>query len=842
MSWFRCIGFLLAVALLGSAGQACAQTPDPAPPRLPALPAFSLPPDSSLHIVRDTNPTKPVSVVGPRGALLGEQDGAFEGWIFPWKIFSNLRISAHMQDYAVPIDVNEYAASIDVQPDHTTITYSHANFTIRETLLAPSQPANGSGIAAYFEVEAVRPMDLTFSFTPEMKIIWPAPSDDIPSPEWVKTDGGSGFYMLHLNFPDHASAIAMPGAEPGILAPYQERPKTYPLQFIEHFDPAKDTHTVYPLLVSLAEQRSAATKSRLGAALLEQENHFAATYLANRGAYQHFLDTHTTIETPDHKLDESFRWAELAIEQLRVQTVPSHSETALVAGFYTSGDSARPGFGWFFGRDALFSLYAVNSFGDLELSRDEINFLLKRQRADGKIGHEWAQSAELVDWNSLPYQWASSDATPLLLMEMADYLKVSGDVGFLNAHWEQMAKAWNFETTHDSDGDGIYENTEGSGWVESWPPGMPHQEIYLAAVDQQASTAFAQIAAVTGHPELSAAATARAGHIKAQIEKEYYLPQTQSYAFSRNADGSTDPSATIFPAMAWWDGSFSLERAGPMLSRWASSEFSTDWGTRDLSPSTPFYDPISYHQGTVWPLYTGWVSLAEYRAGRPLSGYAHLKQNSNLTWSQDLGAVTELLSGEFFHPLGRSTSHQLWSSAMVVVPLLRGLFGIEWDAAHDALDLAPELPATWEHAIVRDLTVGQTKTDLTFTRKDRMLEVTASNGVHLLSRQPGSKVVGATLELPLPAIEIFLDSELPTPGATTGQTKVLDQQQSEHAATFRLAGLAGSTQAITVRLNDPRLQLRLNGQALAGAERLRSYRVTFPKGANYTESVLAFTW
>ena len=294
--------------------------------------------------------------------------------------------------------------------------------------------------------------------------------------------------------------------------------------------------------------------------------------------------------------------------------------------------------------------------------------------------------------------------------------------------------------------------------------------------------------------------------------------------------------------MAWWDGSFSLERAGPMLSRWASSEFSTGWGTRDLSPGTSFYDPICYHQGTVWPLYTGWVSLAEYRAGRPLSGYAHLKQNSNLTWSQDLGAVTELLSGEFFHPLGRSTSHQLWSSAMVVVPLLRGLFGIEWDAAHNTLDLAPELPATWEHATVRELTLGQAKTDLTFTRKNRMLEVTASKGVHLHSRQPGSKLVGATLELPLPAVEIFLDSELPTPGATTGQTKVLDQQQSEHAATFRLAGLGGSTQAITVRLNDPRLQLRLNGQPLAGADPLRPYQVTFPRGANYTESVLAFTW
>ena len=46
---------------------------------------------------------------------------------------------------------------------------------------------------------------------------------------------------LHLSFPDHAAAIEMPGAEPGMLAPYQERAKTYPAQFVLHFDPARDS-------------------------------------------------------------------------------------------------------------------------------------------------------------------------------------------------------------------------------------------------------------------------------------------------------------------------------------------------------------------------------------------------------------------------------------------------------------------------------------------------------------------------------------------------------------------------------------------------------------------------
>src|SRR6202041_4079730 len=91
---------------------------------------------AQLAIRSDAMAEKSFTVTGPRGALLGQQDGSFEAWIFPWKILSHLRITADMKDYAVPIDVNEQAATIAVQPGHTTITFSHANFTVRETFFA----------------------------------------------------------------------------------------------------------------------------------------------------------------------------------------------------------------------------------------------------------------------------------------------------------------------------------------------------------------------------------------------------------------------------------------------------------------------------------------------------------------------------------------------------------------------------------------------------------------------------------------------------------------------------------------------------------------------------------
>ena len=72
--------------------------------------------------------------------------------------------------------------------------------------------------------------------------------------------------------------------------------------------------------------------------------------------------------------------------------------TGLVAGFRTSGESERPGFAWFFGRDALWTVLASTSIGDFDTARTALEFLQKFQRDDGKIPHEISQSASLIPW------------------------------------------------------------------------------------------------------------------------------------------------------------------------------------------------------------------------------------------------------------------------------------------------------------------------------------------------------------------------------------------------------------------------------------------------------------
>ena len=77
---------------------------------------------------------------------------------------------------------------------------------------------------------------------------------------------------------------------------------------------------------------------------------------------------------------------------------------------------------------------------------------------------------------------------------------------------------------------------------------------------------------------LAADAHKKAEEIRAKLEPEYYDSVDKFYAFSRNADGSQDRAATIYPAVAWWTGRLALPRADAMLDRWASPEFSDRLG------------------------------------------------------------------------------------------------------------------------------------------------------------------------------------------------------------------------------------------------------------------------
>lgn len=828
-----CIRCVSRIALLLVAGSAWAQSPTFS--SISALPFDNAGPVIRAH----SEAEKPFTVAGERGVVLGQQNGTFEAWVLPVKLLSHLTIEANIEGYTVPIDVNQQAAAIEVRPDRTVITYSHIGFTVRQIMFSPNNALTGTGPIVLFELDCVHPTNFIFRFTPELRWMWPERNEGVPGVEWVagpnaaptaKEPGPSGsisgsalpnhgFYVLHADYPELAGAITIPGAQPGVIAPYQERPQVHPVEFHLHIDPARDHGRLFPLLMAAGMNKAAATNDALGATLAHLNTSIEALYKAHADSYTKLLANSTSIDTPDKALNEAFQWAVVSIEQLRAHPVDAQSvptpETALVAGYYASGDSARPGFGWFFGRDALYTLFAVNGYGDFALSKSELEFLIKRQRDDGKIMHEYSQTAASIDWRSFPYMYAAADATPLFLLAVADYVRSSSDMAFLTAHREAIEKAWSFETSH-ADPNGIYSNAQGTGWVESWPGGMPHQEVYLAFLDQQASGAMAKLEEMLHDAAKSTAGRTRADAIAKTIETQFYDKQKSCYAFSRNADGSLDRTSTVYPALAWWSGkglagtSSIPTQTGTCLEQFAGHALNTDWGLRDVANDEKIYDGMSYHQGSVWPLFTGWAALAEYRANQPLAGYQLLMENANLTKAQDLGAVTELLSGDYFVPFGRSTSHQLWSSAMVITPTLRGLFGIDIDAQTKTITVNPHLPAQWPKAEVKNIQVPGGTIDLSFHKEGETLIMFLNQSgvdgwkVHTdwFNAKP-DKIRHSTFNLPLNPVRVsVLDDRRAAAGARNSIARVVHEEWNSRSVALQVEGLAGTSASFLVSQRD----------------------------------------
>jgi glycogen debranching enzyme len=859
------------VAVLFAASQAIAQNLFPVGPI--ALNAAG--PSIRAH----SEAQKPFTVSGERGVVLGQQDGTFEAWILPVKVLSDVTIQADVEGYTVPIDVNKQAAQIEVRPDRTVITYAHIGFTVRQIMFSPADTLTGTGPIVLFEFDCVHPTDFTLRFTPELRWMWPERNEGVPSVEWVAPPPNAamkagGFYVLHSDYPDLAAAVTIPGARPGILAPYQERPQVHSVEMKLHIDPVRDHGRLFPLLMAVGTNQASANPASLGATLERLNAGIATSYRSHAERFKKLLATSVSIETPDKALNEAFQWAEISIEQLRTRVRTQRqeadsgqrdvNETGLVAGYFASGDSTRPGFGWFFGRDALYTLYAVNSYGDFALSKSELEFLMRRQRDDGKIMHEYSQTAGDIDWKAFPYMYAAADATPLFLLGMLDYVRASGDVAFLTTHRDVVEKAWTFETSHappvDKGGNGIYNNTQGTGWVESWPGGMPHQEVYLALLDQQASGAMAKMEEILGDKQKAEEARQRAEAVQKTIESQFYDPDKSCYAFSRNPDGSLDRTSTVYPALAWWSNnsvtgnSTFLAHPGDCLKQLAAHTLNTDWGLRDVSSEEKIYDGMSYHQGSVWPLFTGWAALAEYRGEQPLAGYQMLMENANLTREQDLGAVTELLSGDVFIPFGRSTSHQLWSSAMVITPTLRGLFGIDLDAQSKTITVNPHLPANWDHAEIKHLRLGSDTADLVFTQTagEVTVSIQGGTGVKVVSTLSGIKhAPNGTLGIPRHPVEVGSFFNPPDPGDRMKSMRVLNATYGERRLTLTLEGLAGSIAELPLVLAKPDLNLAAVGVELPtlshataspALHELPMMKVRFPDGDGWKTTTVMLSW
>ena len=660
----------------------------------PAVAKFPIP-ANEIELQRSVQPHRFFDCVGRRAAVLGFEEGMVEVWVYPFKLLHDLQLSFKLGDQVFPERLSRFAEQIIVRPESTTIVYSHPAFTVRQTIFVPLE---SSGEVILLDVETSQPLRLMVGFVPDLKPMWPGGLGG----QYCRWEERRNAFLITESRRRYAADVGSPIADRFSRGPAHRLPSAVSWFEMELEEGFCRQHLI-PIVI-VGGMNGVDDIFRTYSQILKS---IPELYQGNLAHYRQLREGYLQVETPEKELTLAFEWAKVALD--RGLVCNPRLGYGLVAGFGPSGNSERPGFAWYFAGDSMLNSLAINSYGDFATARQALALLRKYQREDGKIMHELSQSAFMIPWfEEYPYGYYHAETSPFYIISLHDYYSASGDHRFLAECWASLKKAYQYCLTTDTDGDGLMENSKaGLGAVEtgSLLKGI-HQEIYLAGLWTEALRCMGELAGAMGDSELREECQRRFRLALKSLRERFWAEDTKLYAFCIARDGSLVKEATAWTAVPMVFGLFQEERASGVLDNLASAAMSTDWGVRMLANTSQHYEPLSYNNGAVWPFLTGYVSLAEYRYHRSVSASMHLMSIARLTFIDALGFVPELISGEFYQTIEASVPHQLFSSGMVITPLVRGLLGLQGDASRKVITLSPHFPPAWEEVKVRNFRVG----------------------------------------------------------------------------------------------------------------------------------------
>ena len=706
----RLIFFLLLLAPVCSSGQRYKEASGEKP----------LESETALELSRPVRPWEFISATGTRAALFGNESGQLEAWVYPLKIFRDFHLQFRTRGLVLPSE--PLARTLTVRPESTSILYATDTFTIRETLFVPVHEA---GAIIQFDVDAAEPVEIEAEFERDFQLEWPG-----------AIAGAYSYWDPNLRafvFMDELNRFKAMVGSPTADRSSEEYWTNYSSSQQNSFrlgvtNRGHETRTIVIAgSFSAATEKDATEKKATADSAVEKDGGDAeATYrhlstssaallTASADFYKAYLDSTVAVSLPDKQLQTAYDWSRVGMIQGLVDN--PFLGASLIAGYRTSGDSQRPGFAWFFGRDALWTSLALDAAGDFGTTRSALDFFGKYQRDDGKIPHEISQSASLVPWfKEYPYPYASADATPLFIIVMNDYVTHSGDIEYAKAKWPSVWKAYEFlRSTYDAQG--LPKNAGvGHGWIEGGPLLPVKTELYQSGLGAEALRSLSHLAQLIGKKDVSDDLAQQYERQKTLVNRAFWSPDTNAFAYGLDKDDKRLDATSVLATVPMWFGLLDETKAEATIDQLADSDQQTDWGMRIISSRNPNYNPGGYHFGSVWPLFTGWAATGEYRYHRAFPAYANLRSNALLSFDGSLGHVAEVLSGDFNQPTLGSSTQQIWSAAMIANPVLRGLLGLDVDVGAGKLTFAPHVPSDWTNFQVGNLKVGSTVFNLDYTR------------------------------------------------------------------------------------------------------------------------------
>lgn len=396
----------------------------------------------------------------------------------------------------------------------------------------------------------------------------------------------------------------------------------------------------------------------------------------------------------------------LHLESGRSQRVLEQAITDLRALLFSLPEGLFPAAGipWYvcpFGRDSLLTAYMMQPWAS-EVTQGVLTYLAKYQGREvnpfldetpGKIIHE-VRLGELSRTGQVPFAryYGTVDATPLFVILLHRYWKDSGDTAFvrqLQPHWE-AALAWMTDYA-DPDRDGFLEyapNTQKGHLVQSWKDSFDSQShrdgslaqgaIAVCEVQGYAYMAYQGAAAfyrALGQTNQAEAWESRAQALRTLFHQKFWLPELRTYA--AGLDGQKKPMAilTSNPGHLLWSGIVPEEIAPQLVETLFSEALFSGWGVRTLGAGEVRYNPLSYHNGSVWPHDNALLIGGLVRYGFYEEALRAMEALFRLAMSQPDWRLPELVGGypkqegEPPVPYPASCRPQAWDAAAVVYML-----------------------------------------------------------------------------------------------------------------------------------------------------------------------------
>ncbi len=667
--------------------------------------------DKSIELAKEKAGDNYWNVAFRRILVMGkEKSGIEEIWAHPFMALRDYEVGLRLKGEDTTRWLKNYSPSIIVSPEKITRSYKLKNISFTEII---SAAFNEPKAIIHYTYDGQDSAELVIKLTSNMRLMWPYSEQTAFNIGYSINKSKDAFHFINkYNYSTLAgSNRKFKDAVIGKFDDFKEVNKKFVGIETEKFQAS--ALAVYSLqkkdfidFVIHASTTNAKPQTKNPQDIFAEANKYANRVINNS----------LTITTPDENFNEGYKWALIGTDKFYVET-PGLGKS-LVAGYSTTARgwggghkvNGRPGYAWYFGRDACWSSMALLDYGDFEKVKSVLEFLSKYQDINGKIFHELTTSGAV--------HYDASDATPLYLILCGKYLRHSGDVKFIKQIWPNIKHALEFCYSTDTDKDHLIENTNvGHGWVEGGGLYTAHTEVYLAACWSVALTEAAYICNTIGLTDESNKYLSEGKKVKEIINKNFWNNSSDFLSFSKLKDGSYNSEKSILASVPVYFEMLDSEKSKKVVNAYADNYFSADWGVRILREDSPIYNPKGYHTGSVWPLFTGWSALAEYKYGNEIQGFTHVMNNLLVYKNWQLGFVEEVLNGAEYKPSG-VCPQQCWSETMVLQPAIEGMLGLNVDALSNSLKLSPKFPADWNSVNVERISIGKTLVNMSVNKKD----------------------------------------------------------------------------------------------------------------------------